>query len=178
MTHHQMKELMDHPSRKNSDIIAEAAIHNEQSLLALLDLAERDEKPYSWRSTWVLKIIAAQHKQTLLPHQKRLCSMVRVDADEKKVGNILKTLSFLPYREDCATVTIDPCLELILKPGITAYIKAYALQYLLIIAKEIPELAPEFERVLDERLPTFEKKYLIKYALQFQKIMKSLKTSG
>jgi hypothetical protein len=177
MTLEQMKALLDHPSREKSDLIAAAAIKNEQTLLNLLSLAENEEKPYSWRSTWVLKIIAAQHKEYLLPHQERLCQMVRADSDEKKVGNILKTLSYLPYLEDCATITIDPCLELILKSGITAYIKAYALQYLLIVAKEIPELAPEFERVVKERLPTFEKNYLVNGALSFLKTMSELKES-
>ncbi|HBH06568.1 MAG TPA: hypothetical protein DDX92_08205 [Flavobacteriales bacterium] len=170
----QMKELMDRPSREHSDLIAAAAISNRQTMLDLLTLAENDEKPYNWRSTWALKIIAAQNPEVLYPYQEKLCAMVRIDSDEKKVGNILKTLSFLPFHENCATITIDPCLDLILKPGITAYIKAYAMQYLLIIAKAIPELAPEFERVVDERLPSFEKNYLINQARNFQKTMRIL----
>ncbi len=140
------------------------ALNNKDYFEAIVKIGLTDQKPYCWRCSWVISKIAMMDISLIHSYTRQIINSLYSFKYDSQIGGFLKTLSLCgQIDQDQMGILADYCIKIIFNTKRPSHNKYYAIQVLIRIAKEFPELSREFSLVIEENLPYFTKPYLKKF---------------
>lgn len=141
------------------------ALNDKNYFEAAVKIGLTNEKPYSWRCSWIIAKVSAIDSSLIVPYIEQIINTLNHFKYDSQIGGFLKTLTYInEIDEEYLGLLTDYCIKIIYDTQRPSHNKYYAIQLLMRIAKKYPDLAREFSMVIEENYPYFEKPYLKKYA--------------
>jgi len=161
----QLKKQLDYvdSTRKKRLEMARKIIQNPKLLPHLLELALTENDVTGSRAAWVLEFVVKEAPHLLYPQLDRFCdglNEVIPDSSIRPLAKICEILLTSYYNsrsgKDCPPLTsqhktamTEACFDWLIGPGKVAP-KAYSMQSLLLLGREIGWVHPQLKGILDQ----------------------------
>lgn len=160
----KIKHILDTSSKKKINFLL-SEIKKEPYLIEdVLSLALLNEYPYSWRAAWSLSHYSKTNKTFLEENQDRIILKLEEIQHPSQVGCLLITLNNIQLNSENLGIVADVCIAMLKGEIEAGYVKMYAMEVMIKIAKQYPELSAEFIEVIEYAKQGFEKNYIINRA--------------
>ena len=103
------------------------------------------------RAAWPLSYIGEKTPNLVLPYTEKLFHLLDKNVHDGVKRNILRTYRNIPIPEEHQGLVVDECFKIIVIPNYPSAQKAFALDILSKICKDIPELAEELCLIIKEQ---------------------------
>lgn len=160
----KIKQILSTSSKKKIDFLISEIKKKPSIAQQLLSLALLNEYPFSWRAAWALSHYSKMNKRFIEAHQDRIILKLQEIHHPSQVGCLLITLNNIQLNSENLGIVADVCIAMLKGEIEVGYVKMYAMELMLKIAKRYPELSAEFIEVVEYAKQGFEKSYIIERA--------------
>ena len=141
----------EHSKAQTNKIVAYIGNDNTRfEVLMAIFLNEKNTRTVQ-RAAWPLSCIGEKMPILVLPYTEILFNLLDKNVHDGVKRNILRTYRNIPIPEDLQGLVLDKCFNLIMIPNYPSAQKAFALDILSKICKNIPELASELCLIIKEQ---------------------------
>ncbi len=160
----KIKQILNTSSKKKIDFLLSEIKKRPDLAKELLSLALVNEHPFSWRAAWALSHYSKKNKKFIEENQDRIILRLEEIEHPSQVGCLLITLNNIQLNSENLGIVADVCIAMLKGEIEAGYVKMYAMEVMLKIAKQYPELSTEFIEVIEYAKQGFEKNYIVKRA--------------
>lgn len=147
-----VKAQLSDASRKLADLTASMVYENPGLLKSFIDLAWRDEEPWSHRSSRVVSICCCNFPKMLEPFASEVIKNLVVKKSEGSRRNFLKIFSSADVRlkPRDRLLLMNSCFDF-LSGNYSIAVKVYSMDILLKLSGTIPEIRKELYLVITDQ---------------------------
>jgi hypothetical protein len=160
----KIKQILDKSSKKRIDFLLNEINKTPNLVEEVLSLALINEHPYSWRASWALSHYSKKNKKFIEENQDRIILKLEEIKHPSQIGCLLITLNNVELNSENLGIVADVCIAMLKGEIEAGYIRMYAMEVMVKIARQYPELSSEFIEVIDYAKQGFEKNYIISRA--------------
>jgi len=160
----KIKQILDTSSKKKIDFLLSEIKKKPVLAEEVLSLALINEHPFSWRAAWALSHYSKKNKKFIEDNQDRIILKLEEIKHPSQVGCLLITLNNIELDSENLGIVADVCIAMLKGEIEAGYIRMYAMEVMIKIAKQYPELSHEFIEVIEYAKQGFEKNYIISRA--------------
>lgn len=139
----------------------------------ILKVALTNQYPYAWRAAWCIQKVLPIYKQELEQNSTKIIKAFPKFSHHGQQGCMIKVLKCIDVNPENTGEVIDCCLAFLKDEKLPDYVKFYSMEFLVGIAKKIPELKSEFAYFIEDAIP-HGKTYMIK--VKAKKLLKELQS--
>lgn len=145
--------LLDEHSKQQTVSIAGYIGKDAQRFGVLMSLFTGNDTRLIQRSAWVLSYVIREHPSLLAPHLAQTIDLLSTPGLPTAVPrNILRVLQENEVPEALQGKLMDACFRFIADPQAPIAVKAFALTVLHNLSRQYPEILPELETIIRERM--------------------------
>lgn len=151
---HLRSEILKEHSKKQCVRIGNWVGNDKKRFGQLVKLFLHDEYRVAQRSAWIIGYCAEHHPGLLGPWLKQMLLKTREPGVHDAVRrNVMRILRFVEIPRSLYGTVITICFEELETPGSPIAVKAFAIYVLANIARQQPDIIPEFRGVIEQLLP-------------------------
>jgi hypothetical protein len=168
----QVKQHLGDSSRALADLTVDMIYDNPGLLKNLVELSITGSDPYAQRASRVVSICCERFPELFKPYNSLIINKIREIHSKSVLRNFLKIYAEVPVglTNKSKSVLLNQCFDFLTSPDYPVAVKAYSIQILYNLSREIPEIGLELYNLLDDQLPASSPGY----ASRAKKIMKKL----
>lgn len=152
---------------KNELLVALAREHSSKNTMAIVGLIGEDQKKFDelmdiffhgeyravQRASWVVGHAGELHPQLIKKWIKPLLENLSHKVHDAVKRNTVRILQYYHIPEELSGLAYDQCMKLLTDKNEPIAVKAFCMQVLYNIVKDIPELKPEVADAIQRELP-------------------------
>lgn len=156
-----IKEEFKVASKTQNDRLVARILKDKALFFTVFEFALSTEYPEAWRASWCLHKVLPKYKKELIADVNRILKAFPSFTHHGQIGSFIRILKSIDFDPENAGDVIDICIQLLREEKIPDYVKFYSMEFLVKVAKKIPELKSEFAYCIEDVIPT-GKTYMIK----------------
>lgn len=139
----------------------------------IFNIALSNEYPYAWRAAWCIQKVLPKYKGEIELRVDDILKSFPNFTHHGQQGCMVKVLKSIDFDPENAGEVVDCCLEFLKDEKLPDYVKFYSMEFLVGIARKIPELKSEFAYFIEDAIPN-GKTYMIK--VKAKKLLQELQS--
>ncbi|MEQ8325476.1 MAG: hypothetical protein RIC15_00925 [Vicingaceae bacterium] len=132
----------------------------------LIELALKNEMPYSSRAAWAMLSLAEQHPDLVTPYTRSILNKLGDIQNHTQISSLLRLFLALDHDLDESGQLLDFCFHMIRVPLEREYSRALAMDIMLRFALTYPELTSEIIEQIEDARPQFKARHAKRKAKQ------------
>jgi hypothetical protein len=148
-------------SKSENDRLVAKIKADREFFYTTFEIAMSNDYPIAWRASWCLHKVLPNYKKEIIADVNRILKAFPTFTHHGQIGSFIRILKSIDFDPENAGDVIDICIQLLREEKIPDYVKFYSMEFLVKVAKKIPELKSEFAYCIEDVIPT-GKTYMIK----------------
>jgi hypothetical protein len=146
------EEILKEQNKIQTVRLAQWVCTDRRRLKTLMKLFFQDEQPVVSRAAWVLRYVAKQEPDWLLPYLKKMLWYCRRSSHASVKRNVTGLLQEVPIPRPIQGLAATVCFELLTSPSEPVAVKVFSMGVITRLSKEEPGLRNELISIIEDRM--------------------------
>ena len=145
-------EILKEHSKKQTVRLTKWIIKDQKRFDDLLNLFLHDEDRVVQRAAWIMKYVADDRPQWVLPHLEEMLEYCKQPVHDAVRRNVIRLLENIQIPKELQGLVATVCFDFLSSSTEPVAVKAFSMTVLANIAKEEPGIKQELVMLIEERM--------------------------
>lgn len=147
------QEITSPAGQEQAQKIANFVDNDQEKFDGLMEIFYAGPYRLTQKAAWVMSHCVDQHPTLIVPHFKKMISVLKNSPSDAVKRNIVRAWQFVSIPDAYLDDVVDLCFTFLSTQQEPVAIKVFSMTVLLNITHQIPELKKELQMVIEDQMP-------------------------